>query len=108
MEEQRRKTGEKRGKTGKNGGKRGKMGGKRGESGGEMGEDRNCDEWVKVLRSLALPLFLICIPLLMLLSSAHRYVQFSSSRRYIVCAHTTFGVTKMGFVVGHLQGPHTS
>ena len=72
MEEKRGKTGEKRGKTGENGGK---TGGKR----GKMGEDGNCDEWVKLLRSLALPLFFICIPLLMLLSSPHRYVQFSSS-----------------------------
>ena len=63
----------------KNGGKWGGNGGKRGENGGKWGRMGNCDEWVKVLRSLALPLFFICIPLLMLLSSPHGYVQFSSS-----------------------------
>ena len=41
-----------------------------------MGEGENSDEWVKLLRSLPLPLFFICIPLLMLLSSPHRYDDF--------------------------------
>ena len=59
-------------KRGENGGKTGKNG----ENGGKMGEDGNCDEWVKLLRSLPLPLFFICIPLLMLLSSPHRYDDF--------------------------------
>ena len=61
------------GKTGKKRGKTGKTGEKRGKNGGEMGEDGNYDDWVKLLMSLALPLFFICIPLLMLLSSPHRY-----------------------------------
>ena len=73
MEEKRGKTGEKRGKTGKTGKNGGKTGVKREETGGKMGEDGNYGEWVKLLRSLALPPFFICIPLLMLLSSPNRY-----------------------------------
>ena len=97
---------EKRGKTGENGGKRGENGGKTGENGRGWGTVMNGSRSSGLLHC---HYFLYAYPCL---RCSHLHTDMSNFHPhegilYVRIQHLV-SQKKKGFVVGHLQGPHTS